>query len=276
MEEISLTEIQRIELDLLLNLDRVCRRYKLRYYIDGGTLLGAVCYDGFIPWDDDIDIKMPRPDYEKLLTLQKAFPEHVFLDAPRPQKCDYVFLKIVDNRTVLEEYTENGKKVTGVYIDVLPLDGHPDQKNVYEKHLKRLSRFNSLFHASQSGFEKMKGSDIFSTKVKGYIYSVIYSRWSLYRKLTATAKKYPYDSSSKVGLLIEGDPIRERYEKCWLEPPVMLSFEGHCFPATNEAEKHLSIFYRKPISRDLYYQNLPYIPSAHRNVVYWKESDAKA
>ena len=100
MEEISLTEIQRIELDLLLNLDRVCSRHKLRYYIDGGTLLGAVCYDGFIPWDDDIDIKMPRPDYEKLLTLQKDFPEHVCLDVPRPRKCDYVFLKIVYNRTV--------------------------------------------------------------------------------------------------------------------------------------------------------------------------------
>ena len=214
---------------------------------------------------------MPRPDYEKLLTLQKDFPAHVLLDMPCPQNCEYVFLKLIDNRTVLEEYTGNRKKVTGVYIDVLPMDGHPDKKKTCVKHLRKLSRLNSLFHASQTDFAEMKKSDVFITKIKGYIYSVFYSRWNLYKKLTATAKRYSYDSSSFVGLLIEGDPIRERYERRWLEPPVMLSFEGYQFPATNEPEKHLSIFYKKPISRKLYYKDLPYIPSSHRNAAFWKE-----
>ena len=77
MRQIDLREMQQIELNLLLELDRVCKKHSLRYYMDGGTLLGAMCYEGFIPWDDDIDIKMPRPDYEKLLTLQREFPEHV-------------------------------------------------------------------------------------------------------------------------------------------------------------------------------------------------------
>ena len=58
--EITLREMQQIELDMLLELDRVCKNHSLRYYLDGGTLLGAMCYEGFIPWDDDIDIKMPR------------------------------------------------------------------------------------------------------------------------------------------------------------------------------------------------------------------------
>ena len=59
MKEIYLKEMQQIELSLLLAFDDICEKHGLRYYIDGGTLLGAMCYEGFIPWDDDIDLKMP-------------------------------------------------------------------------------------------------------------------------------------------------------------------------------------------------------------------------
>ena len=90
-------------------------------------------------------------------------------------------------------------------------------------------------------------------------------------KALKKAKKYDYDAATSVGLLIEGDPIRERFQKSWLEPPAMMEFEGCLFPAPNAAEEHLSIFYRKPISRALYYQDLPKIPSSHKHLVYWKE-----
>jgi lipopolysaccharide cholinephosphotransferase len=271
MREISLKDMQRIELDLLMEFNTVCKRFNLRYFIDGGTLLGAVCYDGFIPWDDDIDIKMPRPDYEKLLTLQREFPEHIFLDAPRPEHCEYTFLKLIDRRTVLKEENGNVTKTTGVYIDVLPMDGHPDNSDNLQKHLAELSRLNSLFHASQTGFSAQKSASSWKAKAKGLVYSAIYSPWKLYQKLTRTAKRYPYDKAQQVGLLVEGDPIRERFEKAWLEPSVEMLFEGHRFPAPNAAEEHLSIFYRKPISRELYYQKLPRIESEHRQRIYWKE-----
>lgn len=271
MTEISLREMQRIELDLLLTFDAVCKDRGLRYYIDGGTLLGAVCYDGFIPWDDDIDLKMPRPDYERLLTLQSAFPSHVFLDAPRAEHCEFSFLKLIDRRTVLEETLGDSTKRTGVYIDILPMDGHPADPRAFQRHLTRIHRLNNLFHESQTGFSHMIRSKRFTNRLKGRLYARIYDSWGLLRRLTETAMRYDYDDCDAVGLLVEGDPIRERFEKSWLAPPVMMEFEGHLFPAPNEAEKHLSIFYRKPISRALYYQNLPKIPSAHKHLVYWKE-----
>lgn len=276
MREITLKEMQRIELGLLLEFNRVCKRFKLRYFLDGGTLLGAVCYDGFIPWDDDIDIKMPRPDYEKLLDLQSEFPKHIFLDAPRPEHCEFTFLKLIDNRTVLEEPKAYGKKRTGIYIDILPMDGHPEDPAIQKKHLSVLNRYNSLFHASLSGFSQFRNSKSIVMKAKGLLYSRIYSPWKLYCLLTKTAKKYSYTDASHVGLLVEGDPIRERFEKVWLEPPTMMLFEGEMFPAPNEAEKHLSIFYRKPISRELYYRNLPYLPSTHDHKVYWKEDKCQS
>lgn len=272
MKEITLEEMQQIEYELLTQFDIVCRKNGLRYYIDGGTLLGAVCYDGFIPWDDDIDLKMPRPDYEKLQRLDNAFPAHIELDIPNRNNCQYTFLKLVDNRTVLEEQSGKRTKITGIYIDILPMDGHPSDPANCKKHLARLSRLNSLFHGSLSGFQSMRNSSSPSKRIKGLLYRLIYSPWKLYQLLTRTAKKYSYDSSSQVGLLVEGDPIRERFEKTWLEPPAMLQFEGSLFPAPNAAEEHLSIFYRKPISRQLYYMNLPKIPSGHRHRVYWKES----
>lgn len=271
MKEISLQEMQQIELALLVELAAVCQKHGLRYYMDGGTLLGAVCYDGFIPWDDDIDIKMPRPDYEKLQTLQKEFPPHISLDAPKEGHCDFTFLKLIDNRTVLEERNGSMVKVTGVYLDVLPMDGHPEDSAICKKHLASINRLNSLYHSSMSHFAGMKASRDSWTRIKGRLYDRIYSPWRLYRRMTRKAKKYSYDNASAVGLLVEGDAVRERFEKNWLEPPVMMIFEGHLFPAPNEAEKHLSIFYRKTISRELYYQNLPKIPSAHKHLVYWKE-----
>ena len=62
-------EIKKIELNILLHFDSFCKEHNLRYYLSGGTLLGAVRHKGFIPWDDDIDVCMPRPDYEKMINI---------------------------------------------------------------------------------------------------------------------------------------------------------------------------------------------------------------
>lgn len=272
MKQIELKEMQQIELALLLELDKVCRKHSLRYYMDGGTLLGAMCYEGFIPWDDDIDIKMPRPDYEKLMTLQAEFPEHVRLDAPSAEHCEYTMLKLIDDRTVLREKHGDRVKTTGIYLDVLPMDGHPADAAEFEQHLRRLQRLNSLFHMSLEDFGAMKTSPRFSSRVKGWAYSRIYSPWKLYQKLTALAKTCDYESAAHVGLLVEGNAQKERFEKAWLEPAdFKLEFEGHLFPAPSGYKRHMEIFYGPHVTKPECYHNLPMILPDHQHEVFWKE-----
>ena len=271
MKEITLQEMQKIELNLLLEFDKLCKLHRLRYYIDGGTLLGAMCYEGFIPWDDDIDLKMPRPDYERFLTLKGELPAHISVEAPSRRACPHLFLKLVDTRTVLVEHAGGRVNHTGVYIDILPMDGHPDDGPEYDKHLKVLDRYNDLFHASLDGFSVKKQSSSTAQRIKGLFYPFLYTPWRLYKKLTKTAKKYDYDSCSRVGLLIEGDPIRERFEKSWLEPPIELEFEGHLFPAPPEYRRHMEIFYGAHVTKPESYHNLPQYPGTHDYEVFWRE-----
>ncbi len=260
MKEITLRQMQEIELDILVAFDEVCRANGLRYYMDGGTLLGAMCYEGFIPWDDDIDLKMPRPDYERFLTMQDQLPAHIRIDAPRPEHCEYTMTKLVDDRTVLIE----GNKTTGVYIDILPMDGHPADEAACAEHIAKLRRYNSLFHYSLEGFSKVKGW-------KRYVYRMLYTPWRLYRAMTETAKTVDYESASCVGLVIEGDYRKERFPKEWLEPAVQLEFEGRFFPAPAGYKPHMVHFYGDHVIKPECYHNLPQYPAVHNHEVFWKE-----
>lgn len=260
MNEITLRQMQQIELELLLEFDKVCTAHDLRYYLDGGTLLGAMCYEGFIPWDDDIDLKMPRPDYERFLALQAELPSHIHIDAPSRNHCEYTMTKLVDDRTVLIE----GTKTTGVYIDIFPMDGHPVEAAACAAHIRKLQRLNSLFHHSLEGFAAMKGW-------KRAIYRLIYTPWGLYQKMTKIARSVDYDSAPHVGLLIEGNPQKERFPKEWLEPAAMLEFEGHHFPAPGGYKPHLEVFYGSHITDEKYHHNLPMILPDHQHQVFWKE-----
>lgn len=273
MREISLKEMQKIELDILLAFDALCKTHDLRYYMDGGTLLGAMCYEGFIPWDDDIDLKMPRPDYERFLKLAWQLPEHIRLEMPSKKQCDYLFAKLVDIRTLLIENPGSKEKRSGVYVDIFPMDGHPEQPEQRTAHLQRLARLNTLFHYSLEHFSALKTASSPAARWKGRVYDMVYQPYSLYRKLNKVAMRYAYDDASKVGLLIEGNAEKECFQKDWLEPAVLLEFEGHRFPAPCGYREHLRVFYGAHITNEEYHHNLPMILPDHKHLVYWVKEE---
>lgn len=125
-EFITKEKSKEIMLELLNAIDIICEKNSIRYYLCGGTLLGAIRHKGFIPWDDDIDILLFRYDYEKLkaiLKKQTLFPHFSVLDN-NIEGYVYPFMKFVDNRTVARQ--KDLKVKHGIWVDIFPYDSVPD------------------------------------------------------------------------------------------------------------------------------------------------------
>lgn len=127
MKEISPKEIKKIELEILKDVARFCDENAIDYYLAGGTLLGAIRHQGFIPWDDDIDIIMPRPDYMKFLASYNASTTIYKVNSIYNTDNWYAtFAEVEDNRTVrVNAGFENNHKMA-LSIDVFPMDGSPE------------------------------------------------------------------------------------------------------------------------------------------------------
>lgn len=127
----DLQELKSIELDIMKKIHSFCADNDIRYCLTFGTLLGAVRHKGFIPWDDDIDIFMPRPDYEKFLANFRLYGEkhHLYIASSRTKHYfARTFLQVCDDRTTLIEPWSKEKRPRGVFVDVWPLDGLPDNR----------------------------------------------------------------------------------------------------------------------------------------------------
>lgn len=143
---------QKVSLGLLKAFAEICDRYNLRYYIGGGTMLGAVRHKGFIPWDDDADIDMPRKDYDRFLAIAdealKDYPGYEIENFHRNNLIS-MSIRLVDNSkriiygkgTVLE-------RITGIWLDIVPVDGIPDGPLSRKIHLLRLSVLKECYHFS--------------------------------------------------------------------------------------------------------------------------------
>ena len=136
MKTMDVNEIRQVQLDILSAVDEFCTVNNLRYFLSYGTLLGAIRHNGYIPWDDDIDITMPYPDYRIFIEKFRHDTYRVnsiFLDPEYP----YHLVKVDDKRTKLVEHTAKEIDI-GINIDVSALIGLPSDRSRAIKHFKKM------------------------------------------------------------------------------------------------------------------------------------------
>lgn len=151
----NLSEIQKIIWDIMLELKKYLDANNIPYYMLGGTLLGAIRHEGFIPWDDDMDIGIPRREYEFLLkNISAHLPEHLVLETYENNKNHhYYFARICDTRYSLKRTGSLETRDEDAWIDIFPLDGMPNNLILRKLHQIRLLIRRMLYHISC--FEKV-------------------------------------------------------------------------------------------------------------------------
>lgn len=269
MKKMTNPEIQNDILQILLEFDKFCKDNNLYYSLSGGTLLGAIRHKGFIPWDNDIDVCMPRPDYDRLIrTFPLIYKNRYRLRCFERGTFSKPFIKIVDQKTLVKEAHMEFSGEDALWIDVMPVDGLPDDKketaSIYKK-AKLLRSFGAYtsyqydFYASVWWKKIFKPFVIFLFKLIGH--KVFYDR------LDKLGKKYPYDNFNYVGAITWGCyGVNEKMKKKEFENSTVVEFEGHMFPAFSCWDKYL---------RNLYgdYMELPPVEKriSHQIEAYWKD-----
>ena len=143
MKRMTLQEIQQVNLEIMKDIHAFCVRNDIHYSLAYGTLIGAIRHKGFIPWDDDIDIMMPRPDFERFSREYKS--ENGFWLSSVYGDDTYVnYTRVYDDRTLVICPAKAGKKETGVWIDIYPIDGISDNAEESREQFQRLRGYTKL------------------------------------------------------------------------------------------------------------------------------------
>lgn len=267
MRSISFEETKQIELNILLKFAFFCDRHNLRYYLTYGSLIGAVRHKGFIPWDDDIDVQMPRADYNKLIEIFNAEKEDkdLFLIDPKAKNAAHPYVKITDLRTIKKELGTPKGSILGIDIDVFPVDGMPSNEAEYEKWSDKLRTCYKKFQFANSGLKGLP----FKTKVHVLLYKVyVPFKKSLLKKAEKLHALYPYETSDYVGTMeMMYNSKKNRLKKEYFDGYSLVEFEGHFLKAHKDYDAVLTGIYGD-------YMKLPpedQQVTHHVNVSYWKE-----
>ncbi|NLD47568.1 MAG: LicD family protein [Clostridiaceae bacterium] len=223
--KVNSEQLKEIQLEILNEVHSFCEKNEIKYYLTYGTLLGAIRHKGYIPWDDDIDICMPRPDYEKFAkSFNKNQSRYKFVSYEIDKKFLYRYGKVMDTTTrVIEDARINYE--LGINIDIFPIDGINDDLSLLKKQimLRRFIDFKVVKISKRNSFVNnlvlFIGRIIVSPVTVGF----------LVNKMITNAKSYSYEEAQKVCCVVMGTKLNKPVPKEYFAERKLVDFENFKF-----------------------------------------------
>lgn len=236
MEKIDINEVQKqqlkkFELDILMEIDRICKKNNIKYTLGYGTLIGAVRHKGFIPWDDDIDICMLRKDYMKFRKICETELDHKFFYQTHSTDKEYyhLFDKVRMNNTVFKETFLSTYNIHhGVYVDIFPIDNIANGwlNGIWQYYQYRLYR--TILNSKYLVLDARTGKK----KIVALVIKILFAKVKLeylYDKAEKKAMKYVEYNTNFVGCFASAYKRRDRFPTYYYKNTIPKMFEGMMF-----------------------------------------------
>ena len=246
-----MNDLQKCQLEILRAFIAVCEEHHLQYYLVGGTAIGAIRHQGFIPWDDDIDVGLPRADYDKFVSLTNPFKDSRYFTQTYKTDPNYLynFAKIRDsNTTFIEKPYAHHQINHGVWIDVYPIDGMSYENKPAKKLAKKVHRvWGNVFLMYLGSFYRKITARTWYIDIPLNIVALLFwwTNVGHYRNkmIDNFARKIPYDKAVLVGNLFGNNANREAMPKEIFEEGSHIVFEGVDVIVPKDYDRYLTLLF---------------------------------
>lgn len=247
-----MNELQKKQLELFKEFARVCEEHNLVYFANGGTCIGAIRHKGFIPWDDDLDVMMPREDYEKLLKLVNPFSDKkYFLQTYKTDK-HYLpnFAKLRDSSTTyIENFFCGIRQNHGVWIDIFPLDGISKKDKPYKVkwRFRNVRSWANVYLCFPYGHRRKIHKRTFFKDIGLNIFAYLFFWGNIFqyrnRMIEHWMKRIPYKDAVYVTNYCGNIPSKGYVRKSWLGTPKKVPFEDTYINVPEDYDAYLKFIF---------------------------------
>lgn len=247
MDSKTLRKVQLTQLEIAKEVKRICEKYHIRYFLTAGTLLGAIRHQGFIPWDDDLDIAMLKADYDRFIEFANVElkPSYELQTWNNDSEYPFEYAKVRKKGTIYVEGKSNSEKEQGIFIDIIVYINMTDDLQLQKLEHDKMLEIHRMLLVKCHYKPWYDGGRISVKKRIGYLWykikAIFYSKGELKRKFELIQSSYPDTTNSLFGMTTrkEFTPLKRE----WFLESISVIFEDDVFSIPKGYENYLRTYY---------------------------------